>query len=99
MQAVGYTKEKDKATGKGTPKAPTMVSGKRAGSQGGKRPQKVAWGSADPGHLPCKCHNCGEKGHKVANCGKDTGNDRSKKGIYGVDDGAIEEEGSQYLGD
>lgn len=46
------------------------------------------------GDLPCKCNSCREKGRKAVQSGKERVKCRDKKGVYGIDDGDIEDIGN-----
>lgn len=93
LQAIACGKGKGKNKGKG--------KGKDA-KGAGKNSSRSKSGDEDPDYFPYKRHNCGEKGHKAAQCGKDKCKGRERKGVYGVDEDHAEETSSdivQELGD
>lgn len=67
--------------------------------QGAKGERNGTWGHDDPDYFPHRCHNRRENCHKAMHDGKPKGKGRGKKGVYGVDDEATEENESRDFGD
>lgn len=59
-----------------------------------QEPTRNKW-QDEPEKFPYKSRNCGEKGHRSAQCGKDKGEGRGKKGAYGVDVWDVEGAGAE----
>lgn len=64
----------------------------------GKNATNNTW-QEDSDYFPYKCHNCGETGHKVAQCGKGNGKGKGKTCVYGAEEGYSEDTGAEAAED